>query len=320
MAWYKFTPVDTLFFKGAQPMNLGENHTASHIFPPPARTISGALRTAVLVQNGISFEEYGSGNAPENIYDVIGEPDKNAPFTLTGPLFMVKRQVYVPAPYSWFMKKDCETEKINVVRGKLIKSPLLKSGSGKFFWAKGKDGNLVSLGGMWIKNQDLNEAPEIMKVKKIQDFFENEPRTGIALDKGRKVREGHLYSFNHARLHKNVSMIFGTDSDLPLAEHGVLKIGAEQRFGWYRKKSDNLLEFNDTGKGKGKGKGKFYASLSILKGNPETNQSVVATGKILYLGGWDLNRGFHKPMTGFFPAGTVFNKKINNNCIPVKEA
>ena len=64
--------------------------------------------------------------------------------------------------------------------------------------------------------------------------------------------------------------------------------------------------------------GNHYLSLSILEGNEEANASVVATGRILYFGGWDLKTGFHKPMKGFFPAGTVFNKKINNNCIAIK--
>lgn len=312
MNWYKFTPVDTLFFKGAQPMNLGENHTASKIFPPPARTLSGALRTAVLIQNEVSFEDYGRGNAQDQIYDAIGKPGKPAPFTLSGPFFMVKEQLYIPAPYSWFMEKDCKTSIVHVFRGKQIKTHLLKSQSGKFFWARGKSANLLSLGGMWIKKQDFNNAPEAMEVKTNLDFFKDELRTGIALDKSRRVRKGHLYSFNHARLEKDVSMVFGTDHDLPLAEKGVLKIGAEQRFGWYKRESDQLLELKDC-------TGKLYATLSILEGSAEANESVVATGKILYLGGWDLNQGFHKPMTGFFPAGTVFNKKLNDNCIAIRE-
>ena len=47
----------------------------------------------------------------------------------------------------------------------------------------------------------------------------------------------------------------------------------------------------------------------------ETNDAAVATGKIQYLGGWDMKKGFHKPMKGYFPAGSVFNKKLNDNFI-----
>lgn len=316
MDWYKFTPVDTLFFRGAEPMNLGENHTVSHVFPPPAHTLSGALRTAVLIQKGVSFEAYGNGKAPAEIIAAIGEAGQSAPFSLIGPLFMVGNDVYVPAPYSWFMEKDRdknkENGKVKIVKGRSLKSRLLKSEASEFIWARGDKNEMDSLGGMWIKKQDLHSAETMIEVKTSGEFFENESRTGIALEKNRRVREGHLYSFNHARLKKDVHLIFGTDSKLPLEEKGVLKIGAEQRFGWYEKLSDKKADmcFSDDGN--------LYLSLSNMEGTEEANASVVATGKILYFGGWDLHTGFHKPMKGYFPAGTVFNKKINNNCIAIK--
>ena len=312
MHWYKFTPVDTLFFKGSSPMNLGENHTASHVFPPPAHTLSGALRTAVLAQNKVSFDDYGRGNEPAEISEAIGKAGMIAPFSLVGPLFMEEKTIYVPAPYSWFKDKDSKEEKTSIIKGKPLKSRLLKSETNDFFWAKGETGNLVSLGGMWIRKEDLHSTSKTIEVKKGMDFFKNEPRTGIALERSRKVRRSHLYSFNHARLKEEVSLIFGTDLNLPIEDQGVLKIGAEQRFGWYQKISDNLMEFSDNGN--------LYSTLSILEGDITANQALVATGKILYFGGWDLNKGFHKPMKGFFPAGTVFNQKINNNCITIKGA
>jgi CRISPR-associated protein Cmr3 len=314
MDWYKFNPVDTLFFRGAEPMNIGEDHTVSHVFPPPAHTLSGALRTAVLIQNGISFEVYGNGEAPTEIISAIGEAGQPAPFSLVGPLFMFGGDVYIPAPYSWFIEKDSfeevENGKVKIVKGRFLKSSLLKSEASEFIWAKGDKSEMVSLGGMWIKKQDIYSTEMMLEVKLSGEFFENEPRTGIALENSRRARKGYLYSFNHARLKKDVSLVFGTDSKLPLEDKGVLKIGAELRFGWYEKLSRDNMGFNDEGSN--------FLSLSILEGTDEANKSVIATGKILYFGGWDLHTGFHKPMKGFFPAGTVFKKKINNNCIAIK--
>ena len=310
MNWYKFTPVDTLYFRGAEPMNLGENHTTSHVFPPPAHTLSGALRTAVLMQKAVSIEAYADEKAPAEIYDAIGKAGRPAPFNLIGPLFMLENDVYVPAPYSWFMEKDSGNGKVSVIKGKSLQSRLLKSEAPEFIWAKGEKGEMVSLGGMWIRKEDLHLVETSVEVKTSDDFFKNEPRTGIALEKNRRVREGHLYSFNHARLKKGVSLVFGTDRRLPLDDQGVLKIGAEQRFGWYEKLTKTNMAFND--------QGNLYLSLSILEGTDEANMSVVATGKIHYFGGWDLHTGFHKPMKGFFPAGTVCDKKINNNFIAIK--
>lgn len=310
MDWYKFAPIDTLFFKGAEPMNLGENHTTTHVFPPPAHTLGGALRTAVLMQNSVSFETYGGGKASNEIYEAIGKAGEPAPFSVIGPLFMLKEEVYIPAPYLWFMAKDSGGGKIKVVRGEPLQSPLLKSEDPRFIWAKGAEGEMVSLGGMWIRVEDLHSSETSIEVKKCEDFFEDEPRTGIALDKSRRVREGHLYSFNHSRLKRNVRLVFGADRKLLLQDKGVLKIGGEQRFGWYERISENRVQLSH--------EGNIYLSLSILEGTDEANNAVVATGKIKYLGGWDLHAGFHKPMKGFFPAGTICHKKLNNNFVAMK--
>jgi CRISPR-associated protein Cmr3 len=95
-----------------------------------------------------------------------------------------------------------------------------------------------------------------------------------------------------------------------MADQGVLKIGAEQRFGWYKKMSNPQLDFEENGD--------MFLSLSVFEKNEMANESIIATGKILYFGGWDLHKGFHKPMKGFFPAGTVFNQKLHQNFITIK--
>jgi len=188
----------------------------------------------------------------------------------------------------------------------LLNSSLIKTASQNLFWAKGTKGELETIGGKWISISDLHTESDSITKKEIHDFFFVESRTGIALEKNRRVREGHLYSFNHARLNKNVSIAFGVDKDLPISENGILKLGAEQRFGAYKKVPH--IDFE-------KGKSGYSLSLSIVEGTQETNDAVVATGKIQYLGGWDMKKGFHKPMKGYFPAGSVFNKKLNNNFI-----
>jgi len=311
--WYGFTPVDTLFFRGAEPMNMGENHAVSHVFPPPAHTLSGALRTTVLIQNNIPFKSYGHGDAPGQIIEAIGKAGEPAPFSLAGPLFMKGDDVYVPAPYSWFAEKakagNDKGDDVPVIKGRVLKSRLIKTKTDCLVWARGSRDETVSLGGTWIKAGGILSDRPAVEVKKSNDFFETESRTGIALETNRRARKGHLYTFNHARLKKDVSLVFGVDRNLPLAERGVLKVGAEQRFGWYEKLAGELLEPTQDGDA--------FMSLSIVEGTEEANDSVIATGKILYFGGWDLNIGFHKSMKGFFPAGTVFDKK-HDNCIAIK--
>jgi len=310
--WYTFNPVDTVFFRGAEPMSMGENHTASSIFPPPAHTISGAVRTAVLIQKNISFDDYGAGVAPKDITDVIGNAGEEAPFNIIGPLFMEEEVLYIPAPYCWFMEKNDneKNEAIKVYKSRSIETSLIKTEFSEIPWVKGSQSELVSLGGSWIKVSDINSQKNSIEVARAGDFFATEERTGIALHENRRVRTGHLYSFNHARLKRGVSMVFGIDKDLPFADNGVLYLGAERRFGEYKKLSGLSVPFD--------GQSQLFMSLSIVEGSEEANNSIIATGKIIYLGGWDLNKGFHKPMKGFFPAGTVCNKKLNSNFIAIQ--
>lgn len=309
MNWYSFKPADTLFFRGAEPMNIGENHTATANFPPPARTLKGALRTAILKQNKIPIDHYYDNNIDAELLDIIGPADKKAGFSVISPLFELDKTIYVPAPYSWFFDKDDgEKEKVEIYKSRLIKTGLIKTSLKNIFWAKGQKGELKTLGGKWISLSDLYSGKNIVSGKEIHCFYDVENRTGIALDSNRSVRAHHLYSFSHARLNKNVQLIFGVDKDLPISDNGVLNLGAEQRFGLYGK----IPEINLN-----KGSSGLFMSVSQAAGTEKTNEAIVATGKIQYQGGWDMKMGFHKPMTGFFPPGSVFNKKLNDNFIEI---
>ena len=321
--WYSFKPMDTLFFRGAEPMAIGEDHSASFIFPPSTQTISGALRTTVLIQNGISFKDYDKDNFNnEKIIEAIGKYNEESPFVVKGPLFLKNNKLCIPAPYNWYIEKenkkliDESAENNDIKRFKIIKSSKLKTDSiktktGNIYWAKPEKEELVSLGGYWIFLEDLYLESDEKYILSLEHFVSFEYRTGIALQKNRVVREGHIYAFNHARLHNDVDIVFGIDKELPIEDEGVLKLGAEQRFGRYKRLSGNkAITFKD--------KGDKFLTLSVVPKSDVANQNVMATGKILYIGGWDLAKGFHKPMRGYFPAGSVFSKKINENCIAIK--
>jgi len=314
--WYSFRPQDTLFFRGAEPAVMGESHAASMIFPPPAHTIAGALRTAVLSQHGIEYHRYNEGKLDpqdESALSVIGKSGEESPFSILGPFFLQDNKLWVPCPYIWFAEK-CEKPPSRLHKRKIVisspvgKTTLLKTGAAKhLFWAKGH--NLESLGGGWVCVDELCSPAEEKTILEGVVFFTSEIHTGIALDvkdKRRTAREGHLYSFAHARLKEGVSLAFGVTKRLPITETGVLKLGAEQRFGEYQLLSG--IAFPE-------GKSRLFMTLSILPGGNEANSCCVATGRPLYYGGWDLHRGFHKPMKAYFPAGSVFNKQINENCI-----
>lgn len=312
MEWYAFDPVATLLFKGAEPMEMGADHHASQIFPPPAQTIVGALRTAVLLQHGLSFKSYYKAEASSTVLSAIGKAEDASPFEVTGPLFRIGEQFFVPAPFSWFRDKPGNNrgkrQKAKVYKAEPLKSTLVKTEDETLFWAKGGSGEMSSLGGNWLVLEDLFSEAEEKDIFHPDYFFTTEARTGIALNANRSVRDGHLYTFTHVRMKPDVTMVFGVDSALPLAAKGVLKLGAEQRFGCYEKIAAPFFSEKNSG---------TYLALTQVEGTEKANKAAIATGKIQYIGGWDLKKGFHKPMKGFFPAGSVFADNIHPNFVQI---
>jgi CRISPR-associated protein Cmr3 len=311
--WYDFTPQDTLFFRGAEPAVMGESHTASMIFPPPAHTITGALRTAVLVQHDIDYKQYNAGVLPagqEAIISVIGKSGEESPFSIVGPFFHGNGKIWIPCPCIWFAEKKekASSKKKISISAPIGKTALLKTAAMEnLYWAKGQE--LETMGGCWVSLDELCSPSEEKTILKNDDFFTKENHTGIALDVNnsrRSARKSHLYSFVHARLHEGVSLVFGVTQKLPLQERGILKLGAEQRFGEYRLLSNIDLPKGNSG---------LFMTLSILPADEQANQHCIASGRPHYYGGWDMHKGFHKPMKGYFPAGSVFQKQINHNCI-----
>lgn len=316
--WYRFEPQDTLFFRGAEPAVMGESHSASFNFPPPPQTLAGALRTAVLVQNDVKFSDYNNGNCGKEIVDVIGKAGEKSPFDIIGPLFDMNQSYWFPCPYTWFAEKEKmknltpEGTRIPVTEAKPLQSSggiQIKTSSGeKLLWVR--ENNLESLGsGYWVALNDFHSKDGEKHICKEETFFVREPHTGIAMDYGaqrRTARKHHLYSFVHARLKENVKLVFGVTAQLPLSKSGILTLGAEQRFGKYEKIAAVTLPPGNSG---------LFMALSLVEGNETANQACVATGKIRYLGGWNMKKEFHKDMKGFFPIGTVFNQNINNQCL-----
>jgi len=298
--WYSFEPNDTVFFRGSEPMVKGQDHNANFNFPPPIHTIAGAIRTY--------FYNIDKKNNENKFSDIIKIGEEYGGFKLVGPFFKIDEKIYLPAPYSWFVEKSSassESKEYKIIKSYPIQSDLIKTSSSDLYWAKGEN-ELESIGGKWINYDDLINGAGEIEIKKIENFYVSEPRTGIALNKDHTVRKSHIYSFNHCRLRDKVSLIFGIDID-DLGDKGILILGAEQRFGKF-KREDLKINLEEDGA--------LFMSLSLTPISTEANNSVVATGKIQYLGGWDLHRGFHKPMKGYFPAGTVFNKKFDN-CINI---
>jgi len=294
----------------------GMDYETTLIFPPSVSVISGAIRTSVIAQQSISISEYKNGHP---ISGRIGEYGKDAPFEVTGPFIRYRSDYYVPAPYTWFTADNKNSRKIRIVRPVPLEPGLknrlgLKSSPKLISWVK-HDNEIKSIGGNWIslnglvnKNKKFeNDKSIFMSGNPDTSLFSVEKRTGISFDRHRKVEESKLYNARHIRLKSDVSLLWGVDRDCGLSSSGILVLGGEQRFGRYEE-LDKAPVFPDSGN--------EYLALSPISVNEESKNKLIAAGQISYRGGWNLAKQFHKDMTGFYPAGSVFNENINNCCIP----
>lgn len=100
-----FEPNDVLFFRDSRPFAAGENFRASSLFPPVSEPFVGAIRTAAIVRQGVSFEDYVDRNvqAPgvEQLYKQIGGPDRLGTLQIKGPFLVYcddEPQVVLAAP------------------------------------------------------------------------------------------------------------------------------------------------------------------------------------------------------------------------------
>ena len=55
---WRFDPLDTWFFREARGFETSGHNELSSLFPPPARTVAGALRTLIGEQQGADWARF----------------------------------------------------------------------------------------------------------------------------------------------------------------------------------------------------------------------------------------------------------------------
>ncbi len=337
--WLWLDPLDTLFFRGAEPMIAGEDHEVRSVFPPLPETLVGALRTAVLFQRRLKPRDFtrDGGPSPEILekFPLLGTPDQPG-FQVLGPLLWYAGENHAsawffPAPAHCYGELEGELEHGQEVHMQTA-GPLdaearalgLCGSTPEPLWVKQPMGReLKSLSGYWLnlaaletcqrgvgvlchlKTLDRDYDPTLPALLSPEALYVFEERVGIALEAAiRRVRRGHLYSATQVRLKPGVSLAVGLDQELApgqLNSQGLLVLGGEGRQARY-----SVLE---DGPSWPAGESFWVMSLSPF---PFSNleewnwqSQPRCSGPLVRRGGWDLKKGFHKPMRAYLPAGTV---------------
>lgn len=342
--WIQLDPLDTLFFKGSEPMIAGESHEVNSVFPPMPSTLLGALCTAILQQRGLKPEDFTRQEGPDpkitEKFPFLGRPgdeEYEPDYQITGPIFLLNpgqaKQTWVlPVPAHCFAKVPDypeDGEKLQVVQASLfpdIAQPLGLSGTvaDPLWIIDPPERDMESLSGYWINQAGLKDMsarsdqfavqirtsvesvkPDEPAIMRLTTLFGNEARVGIALEDGiRRARKGYLYTTTQVRLKAGVNMAIGLSEELIPAY--LDKQGILQLGGEQR--MVHYLQLSD-GPDLSESKSPWMMALSPF---PYKELEIKgwkncpwASGRLIRMGGWDMKKGFPKCMKAYLPAGTV---------------
>ncbi|MEI8210006.1 MAG: type III-B CRISPR module-associated Cmr3 family protein, partial [Methylococcales bacterium] len=131
------TAYDTLFFRESRPHDAVGASELSSLFPPPIRTLAGALRTLIGDQLDINWTTLKSSTQADfNFVAELGDAQGLGELCLNGPWINVDEQRLYPAPL-YLMQKGNELKRLapgSSVRCDLgtVRLPALPEGSQGF--------------------------------------------------------------------------------------------------------------------------------------------------------------------------------------------
>lgn len=306
--FYEIQPLDTLFFRGATPMEAGLMNSVS-MFPPSESVIRGAFWTSYCKENGKSFSE-----------ELI---DEKIPFEVEAFFVKKNEKYYIPCPTTWYydfekkvsLGKELNGKKLVIAKdsSEIMNNLGMSSSAGNIVFVK-PEIDAQPLLGAWVCIEFFNNPKSVFSEDAIlfsKEIFSFESRTGVALDENRKAKEGQLYSSSHIRLNEGVSFVIQFNDSIDISDKGIISFGGEKRLSNYKRIDAIFLEL--------KKDCQQYLSLMPIEATKENLESLISSGKLVVTSGWDLAKGFHKSTINWIPAGAVFNKKINNSCVAITQ-
>jgi CRISPR-associated protein Cmr3 len=245
---WQFEALDTLFFRESRPMeSVGGAQLASR-FPPPARTIAGAVRTAIGESSGVDWKRFNAGASEYNeLRAAMGDAKHWGTFQLGGPYLMSYGERLFPAPLL-LLERECFQETLETSKNELRTNRFgrLSPGATVVNCDLGRVrlpelnpplAGAKTVEDVWLTAAGLTRVlqgamPDSSQVKRKNDLFDEEERLGIARDLDRHANvEGALYQTRHIRPRAGLLLaveIEGIEAKWhPVG--GTIRLGAEGR-------------------------------------------------------------------------------------------
>ena len=229
----RFTALDTLFFRESRPFDAIGGAELASVFPPPPRTVMGAIRSAIGEASGVDWREF-QRNDVHPLRAVIGFGDALGPLSIGGVWLSKQGDRLYPAPLHLFCKQD----PTNLQFARLAVSAPVQTHLGNVALPQipKQCAGYKPMEGAWLSRAGLEavlngNVPRESQVFFKADLFAAEPRLGIARSNARgTVESGMLYQTQHLRPKLDVAIEVDliAPEDLKLADV-LLHLGGEGR-------------------------------------------------------------------------------------------
>ncbi len=334
-----FNALDTWFFRESRSHSVVGSSELASLFPPPARTVAGAVRTLIGDNAGVNWKTYPKQAVVKNgvnLFEQIGDADNFGQLRLTGPYLIYQEQRLYPAPLS-ILEKDNKFKYLQIGGpvhcdlGEKVQLPILKV----------KEPGAKPLENAWLTEPGLQRVlagklPTPAMVIRQSDLFENEPRLGIAIDDSkRSTKKGYLYQTQHIRPFENVKVgviVQGIDPKLQPTTTRQVRFGGEGRVAAVTVTKAPLPTFKIPTGGQqlllmlltsadlGCDKQSWLPSADFEQTEDKNGNTIwqgrlngveltiisAVLGKAVREGGWDLQRECPRPVKSLVPAGSVW--------------
>lgn len=341
-----FEALDTLFFREALPMDMAGGVELSSVFPPPARTVVGAIRTLIGESRGVDWGEFKQGTSPLN--ELLGTHEHLGKLRFRGPYLLYRGERLYPVPGLLLRTPQRKNDEQAYVRLAPDLQTPVHCDLGRVFLPGLEQPNpgvqplekafLTGAGLKAVLSGGLPSSEEVIPQTKL---YVEEPRLGIGRDVKRgTVIESLLYQTRHIRLGPHpedgpvqIGMDVGGLEEKILPDSPLwIRFGGESRMASVRQGTPpalpvpdapahprgvlvTLLTHGDFGKDERPG--------WLLPGfQEETHEGATCwtgtiagvplrlvscvLGKAVREGGWDLAHHRPRPVRSLVPAGSVY--------------
>jgi CRISPR-associated protein Cmr3 len=351
---FQFHALDTWFFRESRPHDAVGASELSSLFPPPVRTLIGAIRSFLGEQLAIDWTAFSSSKKDQpfligdlDFKQAVGDADNLGELKLKGPWVCCDGQRLYPAPF-YLMQKEGELKRLRIgakVRCDLgtVRLPELPEDCDGY---KNVDQAWITAGG-W-KKLLMQDLPDQSEIKYLSDLLDKEPRLGIARSNAtRTVLDGKLYQTQHIRLKEQVGIeldVHGLQQPLAAVVPEIngpvlLRLGGEGRMAELTVKQQHeplpSLDSSILNKPAKKIIIHFMTHADFdRKWFPETisqdegrtvwqgeikgiKLTIVAAviGKVHREGGWDMQKHRPRAVKSFIPAGSAWFCQVDDETV-----